>query len=371
MERNRVIRDMAMKGLGARSIEVLMRLRRDIDRGLFGPGDRLPTERELCDDLKVSRNALRRAVRVLADEGVLDVRHGSGMYVRKGAPSSPGSRLVSMMYEFEAENLAWVQNCLLSRGYLLCVYSQRSEHWAPDAERRFLKRVEQEGHRSLLAFCSPTEPRNDALLARLSASGVRVIHIEHYRRELPAEEYVLADYRKAGHMAAVELMVAGYERIVLTTVNPTAPHAQLISEGFVQALCEHGGGYDEARNRLHLHLVDRFEQTAKRLAALVTESGSVGFACDRAGGASRVAQVLRSSGFEIPEQVGVIAPEIIAEPPCGDVDTLAFDRKALLKRALDAATGPRNWTLRELVTPRRVPHGTVRGRCPRGIGSTS
>ncbi|WP_336500211.1 FadR/GntR family transcriptional regulator [Microbacterium paraoxydans] len=50
------------------------------DRALR-PGDRLPSEGELCERLGVSRGSLREAIRTLAALGVLETRHGSGSYV--------------------------------------------------------------------------------------------------------------------------------------------------------------------------------------------------------------------------------------------------------------------------------------------------
>ncbi|NEE00816.1 FadR/GntR family transcriptional regulator [Phytoactinopolyspora halotolerans] len=56
-------------------------LRSIIADGTLGPGDKLPSEGELCEQLGVSRGSLREAIRMLAALGVLDTRHGSGSYV--------------------------------------------------------------------------------------------------------------------------------------------------------------------------------------------------------------------------------------------------------------------------------------------------
>jgi len=56
-------------------------LRALIADGTLRPGDRLPSEGELCERLGVSRGSLREAIRMLAALGVLDTRHGSGSYV--------------------------------------------------------------------------------------------------------------------------------------------------------------------------------------------------------------------------------------------------------------------------------------------------
>jgi GntR family transcriptional regulator, transcriptional repressor for pyruvate dehydrogenase complex len=46
-----------------------------------GPGDRLPAERELSQQLGLSRPALREGIRRLRSGGVLESRRGSGTYV--------------------------------------------------------------------------------------------------------------------------------------------------------------------------------------------------------------------------------------------------------------------------------------------------
>lgn len=68
---------------GRRLYEQLERLLRAYvkDRGLK-PGDRLPSERVLATALKVSRVSLRQATVSLEVQGLLEVRHGGGIYVR-------------------------------------------------------------------------------------------------------------------------------------------------------------------------------------------------------------------------------------------------------------------------------------------------
>jgi GntR family transcriptional repressor for pyruvate dehydrogenase complex len=45
------------------------------------PGQKLPTEKELCAQFAVSRTALREALRRLSARGLIDIRKGSGIYI--------------------------------------------------------------------------------------------------------------------------------------------------------------------------------------------------------------------------------------------------------------------------------------------------
>ena len=65
-------------------------LRTLIHRGEVGPGDRLPAERELAEQLGVARISLREALKILQDEGYVQVRRGAlgGAYVTEDRKST-------------------------------------------------------------------------------------------------------------------------------------------------------------------------------------------------------------------------------------------------------------------------------------------
>lgn len=56
-------------------------IRELVVRGTYRSGDRLPAERELAYSLGVGRPGLREAIKRLIESGLLESRHGSGIYV--------------------------------------------------------------------------------------------------------------------------------------------------------------------------------------------------------------------------------------------------------------------------------------------------
>lgn len=67
--------------------QTVERIKTMISDGEVGPGERLPTERELSSRLGVSRGSVREAIRSLTTLGVLEVRHGAGAYVTALRPA--------------------------------------------------------------------------------------------------------------------------------------------------------------------------------------------------------------------------------------------------------------------------------------------
>lgn len=67
--------------------EAIARIRQMIARGQLLPGQRLPPEKQLSEELGLSRNSLREAVKALELIRVLDVRRGDGTYVTSLEPA--------------------------------------------------------------------------------------------------------------------------------------------------------------------------------------------------------------------------------------------------------------------------------------------
>ena len=63
------------------SLFVVNQIEQMILRGILRPGTRLPAERNLADRLGVSRPSLRDAISILTNNGLLETKAGSGVFV--------------------------------------------------------------------------------------------------------------------------------------------------------------------------------------------------------------------------------------------------------------------------------------------------
>ncbi len=79
---NEFLKPLQMRAIPNGSVvdQIIEQIRWALTSGRFKRGDKLPSEFALMEELQVSRNSLREAMRVLGTMGVIEVRRGDGTY---------------------------------------------------------------------------------------------------------------------------------------------------------------------------------------------------------------------------------------------------------------------------------------------------
>lgn len=75
--------------------KIVDQIRAMLSTGQLNPGDRLPSEREVAEQLQVSRPAVREAFSALELMGLIEVRPGEGTFVKSGDVITPFAFLLS------------------------------------------------------------------------------------------------------------------------------------------------------------------------------------------------------------------------------------------------------------------------------------
>ncbi len=83
------------------SCAVTRQIEQLILRGILRPGERLPAERELAEQLGVSRPSLREAIAGLQDRGLLSTRAGAGIFVADVLGSAFSPALIKLFSEHD------------------------------------------------------------------------------------------------------------------------------------------------------------------------------------------------------------------------------------------------------------------------------
>ena len=87
-------------------------LRRSIGNDEYKPGDRLPSESELCANYGVSRGTVVRAIEQLVSEGVVHRRQGAGSFVARPSLRRRAGKLLSFSESAAGEGLRSTQSLL-------------------------------------------------------------------------------------------------------------------------------------------------------------------------------------------------------------------------------------------------------------------
>ena len=107
-----------------------------IERKELRPGDRLPPERELAQELGVSRPTVRAGLHALAAMGVTESRQGSGTFITGGPPRLGAGPLsfLAALYGFTREEMFEARKVLEVGAAGLAAERALTDHLAPMAE---------------------------------------------------------------------------------------------------------------------------------------------------------------------------------------------------------------------------------------------
>jgi len=332
--------------LGPCAFRIYRQLERDIGSADLQAGAKLPTEKELCQRFRASRSSVRTALKQLSRDGLIISRQGSGSYVQFHEKAEPRIKTISVMYHGILETVQSIQNMILGEGCIMSLFSQRTQGWQPELEKRFLEQVMIQRHTALLASCTPLRPTNGELLQALHQAGIRIIHIEPYGTKLPAEGYFMPDYRRAGYAAAVDLMLSGCENIVFGTMKDLPPYALLLKQGFIAAANDH---------KREVRFIEHEKLTGRKLNSLVRSGTSGLFICSYQCGL-KLGLDLAQTGLDSPEKTQLLTVEMTGDiiNPDSKLDYITFSRLKHIKQVVSMVLDDSYQTPKELIPPEIV-----------------
>src|SRR5689334_19374221 len=73
-------------------LQVIEKVKHSIETGAIQAGEQLPSVRQMAEDLMINPNTVARAYRELEHEGVIELRHGAGAFIKESI--APRARLM-------------------------------------------------------------------------------------------------------------------------------------------------------------------------------------------------------------------------------------------------------------------------------------
>ena len=113
-----------------------------IRSGSLKPGERLPSEREMAEQLGVSRPPLRESLRALEYAGIIETRYGDGIYVtRSDFPEEPG--FFTLLNQYTLEEMVEMRKIVEKAAVRLAIER------ATDEDRKKLEAIQERTKKSV------------------------------------------------------------------------------------------------------------------------------------------------------------------------------------------------------------------------------
>jgi DNA-binding LacI/PurR family transcriptional regulator len=300
-----------LPGRNLKSQLLAAQVREAIASRAYPPGGRLPTEQEMAAANAVSLTTVRRAMQILAAEGLVVRRQGSGTYVAEQAPPAarhPAGTAVGVVVPettmYFPRVLEGIEKALTGAGVRLMLACSRYD---VDEDERAVADLLRAGVAGLLlapALIERADPA--AYLARLERADVPVVLVERGldpSSPADASEYVRTDHEAGGYQAVAHLAGLGHRRLGLV-LRGGSPTSKPVESGFLRASADLG-----------VEVVDQIPvprtgwqpgQADPALRALVG-GGATGVVCLGDREATMLVSAARRAGVGVPERLAVVA----------------------------------------------------------------
>ena len=282
----------------------------EIENGALSRGDKLPSENELMERFRVSRQTVRRAMEELTEKGVVEGRRGSGTYVtvntRRYAAGKEIRIAVMLTYVdtyIFPSIIKGIESVLSSEG---CTLQIAMTDNAVEKERMLLKEfIHTQSVDGIIAETvkSALPNPNMELYREIENMGIPVLFVNSYYKELDIP-HISMDDRKAGYLAAKHLAECGHTRIG-GIFKADDGQGHLRYAGYTDALME-----QEIKIRGDQviwidseELRAMGEESAKFLKRL---KGCTACVCYNDETAYKIVEIFRKSGYRVPEDLSVV-----------------------------------------------------------------
>ncbi len=214
-----------------------------INEGVFKAGELIPPERELAENLQISRYTVRRALQELVKEDVLHRVQGSGTYVRerkKAETKRLNSIGIVMPFSdaaIEMMLLSGMQNALRETAYNITLHTTAN---CPAQEWEGIQRLRNEGVAGLVIMPA-TAGESGRIVLDLKQSGFPFVLVDR-RIDECITDCVASDNVQGGRLAAKHLLDLGHRKIAF--LHHRKDHSSSVKDrclGYETALRDHGG----------------------------------------------------------------------------------------------------------------------------------
>lgn len=207
-------------------------VRSDIAEGIYGPGDKLPTESALAQRFGVNRHTVRHALTALAEDGLVHSRRGAGVFVTTTPTDYPIGRRVRFHQNLRAAGRTPAKKVLLLETRPAHSAEAEALHLAEGGQVHVYEGLSLAEDRPIALFRSvfPAERFPD-LLVHLRSDPSVTVALAHFG----VVDYIRASTRVNAKLAsatqALHLQIAEHAPILRTIGVNVDPEGQPVEIG--------------------------------------------------------------------------------------------------------------------------------------------
>lgn len=346
--------------------EIARQLREEVLAGRYGAEGRMPSEAQLVRRFGVSRPTVARALRVLADEGLLERRAGSGSFVRQGPKAGAASKLLALLVpglgNTEIFQLICGELASLARmnDYGLVWGGSDMPRLDPDLSlqqsrqlcRQFIDRRVSGVFFAPHELVKEKEQANREMAVMLREAGIPVILLDRDLVPFPMRsdfDLVGIDNLTGGYQLGEHLLKLGCTRIHFVARPFSAPTVDARIAGVREALAKWNIEPETGWVR-----IGDFEDK-KYVRSLTGSRLPDAYVCANDHTAAQLMRELHQARIQVPQDVRVVGfddvkfatlvtpPLTTVQQPCREIALTAF--RAMMDRLSDATLPPCHLTI--------------------------
>ena len=282
----------------------------------FAPGDKFLSEAALCAHFDVSRQTVRRALDILAQDGQIRRERGSGTYIagepasvscaarKESASKTIGVITVNTEYHIFPGIIRGIKETLSGHGYSIKVAATQDD---VASETRALEQMLQMSPAGLII--EPTKSGlpclNLDLYRTFFQRGIPMVFTDSRYPEIPGP-CISPDDDEVGYIATRHLIDMGHRHIAGVFAHTN--HSGLLRyRGYARALLE--AGIPLRDDRVHWYRHETLEDTLRGGLLWATISTCTAIVCYNDQIALRLMDRLGKHGLRVPEDISIIAPD--------------------------------------------------------------
>ncbi|MBH1940931.1 GntR family transcriptional regulator [Mobilitalea sibirica] len=289
--------------------KIIEEIKNDILSGKIKVGDKITSENKLCEQHKVSRHTVRKAISDLVNKGYLTSIHGKGTYYTKNIHSEAPSHNIGVITTYISDYIfphviKGIDHVLSKNGYSIILKNTGNSQ---RMEEKCLEDMLNKNIDGIIIEPSKSDVlnRNIYLYEKLDEYNIPYVFIHGLYQHFSDKPYVLLDEIQGSYNATKHLLDIGKKNLIgifkIDDYQGKERH-----KGYTKALREAGIPYDPDRI-IMFHTEDRKTKPSLMIREFINNKTPIdGILCYNDQIAHSVYQELISLGINVPEQIAIV-----------------------------------------------------------------